>query len=148
MEKLADALLKDDVHDQVISDLEVLIDEEVADRKGVSGFAIKQGYKFVMKFKSDFVRDALESMFPEFVEALQPFYDEHGSPQGFDRFILANKPRVANGLLGVTDARARSTSKGAIRKAYEKLRPMAQSNVEQSLPRLAKLLQKYIDKKS
>lgn len=146
MEKLVDFFLKDNMREPLIKDFEVLIDQEVADRGGVSGFAIKQGYKFVKKIKKDFVHDALQGMLPEFVGALDTFYEEHGKRQGFGDFLLKNKNRVANGLLGVTDERANSSSKAAIKKMYQKLRPMAQSNVEQSIPRMSKLVQKHVDK--
>ncbi len=145
MTKLVDLLLKDGIRERVITDLERLIDQEVGDRRGVTGLAIKGGYKFVKKFKSGFIRGALESMLPEFVESLDPFYEEHGATKGFDTFMLRNKARVADGLLGVTDARRDSSTNKAIKKAYNKLRPMAKSNVEQSIPRLSKLMQKHID---
>lgn len=145
MTKLVDMILKDGVRERVITDLEKLIDAEVADRRGVTGLAIKGGYKFVKKVKRDFVRDALSSMFPEFVMALDPFYAEHGATKGFDGFMVRNKTRVADGLLGVTDTRRDGSSNMAIKKAYDKLRPMAKSNVEQAIPRLSKLMQKFID---
>lgn len=144
MTKLVDLMLKDGTRERIIVDLERLIDQEVADRRGVSGLAIKGGYKVVKKFKAGFINDALTSMFPEFVEALDPFYQEHGSAEGFDAFMMRNKSKVADGLLGVTDARRDSTSNKTIKKVYNKLRPMAKSNVESSFPRLSKLMQKHI----
>jgi hypothetical protein len=145
MTKLVDMILKDGVRERVISDLDKLIDAEVGDRKGVTGLAIKGGYKFVKTIKKDFVRDALQGLLPDFVIALDKFYGEHGSPKGFDAFMMTNKSRVADGMLSVTDTRRDRTSNAAIKKAYDKLRPLAKSNVEQAIPRLSVLIQKHID---
>jgi hypothetical protein len=120
----------------------------VGDKKGLSGMAIKGGYSFVKKLKKGFVRDALDGLIDEFMEQLDPFYKEHGSAEGFDGFMVQHKARIADGLLKVTDQRRDRTSHKALKKAYDKLRPMAKSNVEQAIPRLSKLVQKYLDQEA
>lgn len=145
MGSLNDIIMKAGVRERVIKDGVVLIDQEVGDRKGITGMAIKGGYAFVKKIKHNFVEDALDGLIDEFIEQLSPFYDEHGSPKGFDSFMAKNQSRVADGLLKVTDRRRDTTSHGSLKKAYDKLRPMAKSNVEQAVPRLGKLVQKYLD---
>lgn len=148
MESLNDILMKDGVREQVIADGVILIDEEVAAKSGISGMAIKGGYKFVKKLKKGFVEEALDSLIDEFIEQLDPFFQEHGSVEGFDQFMVKHKARIADGLLGVTDARRDRTDHASLRKAYDKLRPMAQSNVEQAIPRLSKLVQKFLDQEA
>ena len=145
MQSLNDILMKEGVRERVIADGVTLIDQEVADKSGVSGMAIKGGYKFVKKFKKDFVHDALDSLIDEFMKQLEPFYQEHGSPEGFDNYMMEHRSRIADGLLGVTDARRDRTDNNALRKAYDKLRPMTKANVEQTIPRLSTLIQKYLD---
>lgn len=148
MPTLNDILMKDGVRERVIDDGVILIDQEVGDRKGLSGMAIKGGYAFVKKMKKGFVRGALDGLIDEFMEKLDPFYQEHGSDEGFADFMVKNKPRIADGLLKVTDQRRDRTSHTALRKAYDKLRPMAKTNVEQAIPRLSKLVQKYLDQEA
>lgn len=145
MPSLNDILLKDSSRGRLIGDGVVLIDQEVAEKKGLGGVAIKGGYAFVKTIKRDFVKDALEGLIDDFVAQLDPFFQEHGSTKGFGEFMLNNKARVADGLLGVTDRRRDRTSHAALRKAYDKLRPAAKSNVEQAIPRLASMIQKHLD---
>ncbi len=148
MATLNDILMKDGVRSTVIADGVILIDQEVGDRRGITGLAIKGGYKFVKKLKKGFVEDALDGLIDEFIETLNPFYEEHGAARGFGDFMVKNKPRVAEGLLGVTDRKSSHTSNKVLKKAYSKLRPMAKSNVEQAIPRLSKLIQKYLDQEA
>ncbi len=145
MANLNDILMKDGVRQKVIADSAILIDQEVGDRRGVMGLAIKGGYKFVKKLKKNFVEDALDGLIDEFISELNAFYDEHGDTKGFGDFMRKNSTRVADGLLGVTDRRRKGTAHKALGKAYDKLRPMAKSNVEQAIPRLSRLIQKYLD---
>lgn len=148
MPSLNDILMKDGVREKVIDDGVILIDQEVGDRKGISGMAIKGGYKFVTKIKKGFVRDALDGLIDEFIEQLDPFYQEHGEAKGFGEFMRKNASRIADGLLKVTDSRRDHTSNNALRKAYDKLRPMAKSNVEQAIPRLSRMIQKFLDQEA
>ena len=148
MPSLNDILMKDGVRDRVIDDAVVLIDEEVASKRGITGMAIKGGYKFVKKLKANFVRDALDGLIDEFIEKLDPFYQSHGSNKGFDAYMRGHASEIADALLEVTDERRNRTSHAALGKAYDKLRPIAKSNVEQAVPRLGRLVQKYLDMES
>ena len=59
-------------------------------------------------------------------------------------YLVSNKGRVADALLAVTDARAAKSNKGTVKSMYEKLRGSAKKNVEEAVPRLAKLLEKHL----
>lgn len=152
MATLNDILMKEGVRDRVIDDGVVLIDQEVADKGGISGLAIKGGYAFVKAIKKGFVRDALDNLMDDFISRLDPFYQEHlkthGSAAGFDASLIKDKSAVADGLLGVTDDRRNRSSNGGLRKAYDKLRPVAKANVEQAIPRLSKMVQKHLDREA
>jgi len=151
MGKLSDIMLKDGTRDRVISDSVRLIDEEVADRRGISGLAIKGGYKIIKRVKKGFVQEAVDGLIDEFIEKLEPYLEEHegsGGSGSFAGFMTSNKTRVADSLLGVTDQRRDGSTNKTIRKAYDKLRPMAKSNVEQAVPRLGTMVQKYLDQSS
>ena len=54
--------------------------------------------------------------------------------------LLASKSRVADALLGVTDRRAAKSSHRTLRKAYEKLRPIAKGHVEEAIPGIGRTL--------
>ena len=55
----------------------------------------------------------------------------------------ANASRVADALLTITDEKAKKSSSGAVKSAYERLRGTAKKNVEAAVPRLGKLVEKH-----
>lgn len=128
----------------VVDDCLVLIDQEVADKGGLSGLAIKAGYAAVKGVKPGFIRDAVNSLLPEFAVALDPIFQEAKSkstPVG--SHFIANQSRVADALLTITDAKAKKSPHGVVKGAYDKLRGTAKKNVEAAVPRLGRLIEKH-----
>jgi hypothetical protein len=144
MPSLSETLLDTAKKDSVISDCVALIDAEVADKSGFSGFAIKAGYKVVKGIKPGFIRQAVTDMLPDFVKALDPVYaDARSQNKPAADFFPANSSRVADALLSVTDARAERVKSGVVKSTYDKLRDSAKKNVEAALPRLGKMVDKH-----
>jgi hypothetical protein len=56
---------------------------------------------------------------------------------------VGQRSRVADALLSVTDSKADGAQSGVVRKTYTKLRPSAKKHVEEAVPGLAVLLEKY-----
>ncbi|HEY4119302.1 MAG TPA: hypothetical protein VGM56_15655 [Byssovorax sp.] len=128
---------------RIITDCCTLLDQEVSDKGGLSGLAVKAGYATVKGFKPGFIHDVVEKLLPEFAANLDPLWDEGKAKGNAESHLVANKSRVADALLAITDAKAKSSSSGAVRGTYERLRGSAKKNVEEAAPRLAKLLAKY-----
>jgi hypothetical protein len=131
----------------VIEDAVKVLDAEVADKGGLTGLAIKGGYKVVQGVRPGFVKDVVTNLLDDFLDAMDPLYQEaqqKSRPAG--AYLLENKGRVAEALLGVTDRKAQRADNGMLKKAYEKLRPMAKGQVESASPRLAELLEKHAEK--
>jgi len=121
-----------------------LVDEEVRKQRGLSGVAIKAGYKLVQGVKPGFVRDVVGVLLPEFAAALEPFREQavaQGQPVA--SYFSAHTPEVAEALLSVTDGRVQSSEHGAVKGAYSKLRGSARKNVEGAVPGLGKIIEKY-----
>ena len=59
---------------QVIDDCCRLIDQEVGDKGGLSGFAVKAAYSAVKGVKPGFVAHVVERLLPEFVGKLDPIW--------------------------------------------------------------------------
>jgi hypothetical protein len=140
---LADAINDPSKKSGIIDDCCKLIDEEVADKGGLSGLAVKAGYAAVKGIKPGFIAQVVESLMPEFAKSLDPIWDEGvktGNPTGH---LNANKARVADGLLSVTDAKSKNAKSAVVRSTYEKLRGSAKKHVEDAVPRLGKLLEKH-----
>lgn len=144
MTTLPEALGSTDKKETVIDDCLQLIDAEVADKGGISGLALKAGYSAVKGIKPGFIRNVVNDLLPEFAQALDPFYQEavEKKKKPSDHFVQ-NGPRVADALLSITDARAKTAKSGVVRSTYDKLRGSAKKNVEQALPRLGKLVEKH-----
>ena len=107
----------------VITDCLTLIDEEVDAKGGLSGLALKAGYKVIKGIKPGFVQQVVTDLLPEFAAALDPLYQE--------------------ALLSITDAKAERAKSGVVKGTYDKLRSTAKKNVEDALPRLGRLIAKY-----
>ena len=142
---LVDVLTDASKKPQIVKDCCTLIDEEVKDKGGISGLAIKAGYGAVKGIKPGFVEGAVEDLLPEFAKALDPIYGEaKGSSKPIGDFFASNASRVADALLAITDAKASRAKSGVAKGAYEKLRGSAKKNVEEAVPRLSKLLEKHL----
>ena len=121
-----------------------LVDEEVGKQRGLSGVAVKTGYKLVQGVKPGFVRKVVQALLPEFAAALEPIREQavaQGEPVG--SYFGAHTQEVAEALLVVTDGRAQSSDHGSVRGAYGKLRGSARKNVESAVPGLGQIIEKY-----
>ena len=146
MSTLKEQLGSGEKRQQVIEDAIKVLDAEVADKGGLTGLAVKGGYKVVQGVRPGFVRDVVTGLLDDFLDAMDPLYQEakqKGRPAG--AYLLENKGRMAEGLLAVTDRKAQR-AEGMLKKAYDKLRPLAKGQVEAATPRLCQLLEKHAEK--
>jgi hypothetical protein len=144
MPTLAEALVSDSRKSAVVDDCIALIDAEVSDKGGLTGLAIKAGYKTIQGIKPGFVRQVVSDLLPEFASALEPIYQEaKGSGRGVRDYFNANATRAADALLTITDERASHSRSGMVKGTYEKLRGTAKKNVEAAIPRIAAMIEKH-----
>jgi phage-related tail fiber protein len=144
MPSLPETLTSDAKKIQVVEDCCIVIDDEVKDKGGLSGFAIKAGYAAVKGIKPGFVKHVVADLLPEFAAALDPIFQEaktKGAPVA--SHFSSNASRVADALLAITDGKAKRSSSGVVKGTYEKLRSTAKKNVEAAVPRLGKLVEKH-----
>lgn len=141
---LSDALADKDKKGKIVSDCAVLIDEEVGAKGGLSSIPLKAGYKAVKSIKPGFISHVLEQLLPEFATKVDPIWAE-GSKDGGKpgEFFQKNRGRVADALLSVTDEKAKRAKSGLVQSTYQSLRGTAKKHVEDAVPRLSKLLEKY-----
>jgi len=144
MASLRELLGGGDKRAAVIEDACRVLDLEVADKGGISGLAIKAAYKVVHGIRPGFVREVVNHLLDEFLDAIDPVYQEalaKNEPAG--PYLRRSSTRVADALLAVTDRRAERAERAIIKKTYEKLRPSAKKHVEDAAPRLAELLERH-----
>ena len=144
MTTLQDVLSDKSKRRDLIADCVVVIDEEVKSKGGLSGVAIKGAYRLVKGVKPSFIQDSVDSLIDDFAKKLQPFAEEAAEKGvSVSTFFKENSPRIADDLLGITDARAQRSSHKSVRKTYEKLRPKAKQHVAAACPRIGNLVEKY-----
>lgn len=141
---LSDVLLSPDKRARVVEDCLVLIEQEVDDKGGLSGMAIKAGYRAVQGVKPGFVKGVVNDLLPDFAKGVEPVYAEaKAQGQPIAAHLLAQKGRVADALLAITDRRAERTKFTLVKATYERLRGTAKNHVEAAIPRLGKLIEKH-----
>lgn len=138
MKSLVEVVKDPQQRPRVISDCVALIDGEVAATSGISGFAIKAGYKVVKGLRSGrMIPDVVDGLLNEFADAIEPLHAEYrgggAKAGGFGAFLRANDRRAVQALLSVTDARARRTDNTVLKKTYDGLRKYAEDSVAHAL---------------
>lgn len=128
----------------VIDDALQVLDAEVADKSGLSGMAVKGAFAVVKGIQPGFIRNVVDTLLDDFLDALDPIYQEAVAaqkPPG--KHLEQNAGRVADALLSITDARAERAQRQVVKKTYDKLRPTAKKHVEAAAPRLGGLLDRH-----
>lgn len=142
---LQEILLAPDTQPKVIADCFALIEQQVSDKSGIAGTAVKLAYKTVTTFAPGHVRFMVEDLLPDLVDKLQPFWADFITSGGseFGDYLAKRGDEVAEALLSVTDARAAGSDRPTIVKAYRSVRSSAAKHIEAALPQLGDLVLKY-----
>jgi len=142
---LQEILLAPDTRPRVIADCFTLIDEEVSRKSGISGTAVKIAYKTVNTFLPGHVRHMVESMLPQMVDQLEPYWADFSASGGseFGDYLTKHGEQVSQSLLSVTDARAAASSRPTVTKAYRSVRGSATKHIVAALPQVGDLVMKY-----
>lgn len=142
---LSEKVLAKGVRPAVVADLVDVVDQEVADKKGISGTAVRAGYAAVRKVMPDLNKRAVRKLLPDFAAALDPFWDDfvRSGDGDFGSYLQSRGSEASSALLAVTDRRVAASSRQPIKKAYQALRGKADDHVQAALPRLGAVLQKH-----
>lgn len=142
MGALKDKLGNADQRQHVIDEAVKILDAEVADKGGISGIAIKAAYGVVKNIKPGFIRQVVDTLLDEFLDAVEKVQAGAGEGVKASDAVRKNPGQLADNLLAVTDRRAAKAERPIVQSTYEKLRPSAKKHVESSVPRLAQLLER------
>jgi hypothetical protein len=141
---LNDALSDEAKRASIIEDVCRLVDDEVGKQRGISGVAVKAGYRLVQGMKPGFVRNVVQTLLPEFAAALEPIRAKAiAQGQSVSGYFDTHQTEIAEALLTVTDTRAQKSEHGSVKGAYGKLRGSARKNVESAVPHLGLIIEKY-----
>jgi hypothetical protein len=142
---LRDILTAPDSLPDVMKDALALVDEQISDKSGISGTAIKLAYKTVTTFSPDHIQYMVYTLLPSIADSLQPYWNDFRAAGGgvFGDYLAKRSDEVSESLLSITDARAEASNRPVIVKAYKSVRGSAAKNVQAALPELGALVQKY-----
>jgi hypothetical protein len=142
---LQDALTAPETLPNVVKDGIALVDDQISDKSGISGAAVKLAYKTVTTFSPDHVQYMVYTLLPSIAGKLQPYWDDFRAAGGgvFGDYLAKRGEEVSEALLEITDARAEASSRPVIVKAYKSVRGSAAKNVLAALPDLGALVQKH-----
>ena len=142
---LHEMLLTPEVQPRVVADVQALVEQELANKGGISGTAIKVAYKAVTAFAPGYYQETVADMLPDMADKLQPFwadFNASGSAE-FGDYLSKRPEEVSEALLAVTDDMAARSQRPAIIRAYKAVRGGASKHMEPALPNLGALVQKY-----
>ena len=142
---LQNILLTPDIRPHVVADCQKLIEQEVSGKSGVSGTAVKLAYKTARTFAPGYLQDTVESLLPDMVVELEPYWTDFNASgaSGFGDYLAKRGEEVSEALLSVTDAHAKNSQRPTILKAYRAVRGSAAKHVVAALPNVGSLVQKY-----
>jgi hypothetical protein len=146
MGALKDKLLVAGVRPKVVADCVVVVDSEVASKKGLGGAVIKTGYKAFKAIRPSIVKEAVEHLLDDFVNVMDVRYAEYqeAGASSFESWAVPRDTQIANDLLGITDAIINKSDKAALKKIYGGLRKIAERNVAQAVPAISRLIDKHM----
>ncbi|MFT4043502.1 MAG: hypothetical protein QM673_10110 [Gordonia sp. (in: high G+C Gram-positive bacteria)] len=127
----------------VVADLVGVIDAEVSAQKGLGGAAVKAAYGAAQRFKPEVAAKATNLLLPEFLAALQPFWDNKPADVGFGDHLAANSDAASEALLAVTDRQVAAATP-PLAKAYSSLRGKAKGYVSESLSGVGRVIEKHV----
>jgi hypothetical protein len=128
----------------VVNDGVLLIESEVRSKSGISGFALKAGFKTVKKLKPGILNEALGKLLPEFSPAVDPFYIKGADSGDVKGYFVRNSDQIAEAMLQVTDRIAKGAKNRVMIKVYSTLRGQAKGHVRAAMPGLADLIGKHV----
>lgn len=134
-----------EIRSAVIQDACAVLDQEVADKGGISGVAVKAAYGVVKGIKAGFIPEVVDALLDDFLDALDPLRaeaEDKNVPLG--DYLRRDPDLVAEKLLAVSDRRVERAERPVIKKTYATLRPSAKKHVVASVPRLAQLVARHL----
>lgn len=141
--KLSDLIQERSRKARIVEDCTKLIDQQVAAKGGISGFALKAAYGVVKGIDASYIAGAISRLLPEMLHALDPLWMEGIQAGNPVDHLVQQRSRAADAVLAVTDARAKNAN-GIVRSSYGKLRQSVKGDVEDAIPGLAEILGKHL----
>ena len=141
---LAEALDDGSRRDAITDDLVRLVEDEVHNKRGLSGAVLKKGYSAFKRFRPGIVRAGVQRVLPEMATAIDPHWRKAQGEDGPDRYFRDRAGPIAEDLLVVTDAIANRSTNRVLKRLYGSLRPAAHRHVAAAVPRLPAVIRGHL----
>lgn len=128
----------------VVADSEKLLEAEVASKSGLRGAAVRTGFKALKRVKPGIVPRAIDKLLPAFAPVVDPFYAEAREQGDVKRYFTEKADAIADAMLQITDAKARTADNAVMKKIYNGLRGQAQQHTAAAMPAVAELIQRHV----
>jgi hypothetical protein len=140
---LNETLQNPDVRNRIVADCVKLMDEQVATKNGISGFALKATYGVVKGVGAGYIPGAIDRLLPQVFSALDPMWEEGVQSGDPVAHLTQHRSRTADTILSITDTKIEKTDNGVVRASYNKLRKSVKGDVEEAVPSLAKIIHNH-----
>ena len=142
---LQEILLAPGARPKVVKDCYALIQQEMAEKSGVSAAAVKLAYKTASTFAPGHIQHMINTLLPGMADRLQPLWADFNASGGseFGDYLAKHGDEASEAMLSVTDARAAASNRPIIYRAYGAVRGGAVKHVQAALPRVGDLVMKY-----
>jgi hypothetical protein len=147
MSSLTDLLLTPDRKEAVYADCTHLVENFLAGRGGMKGFAMKTALATAKKARPDILERAARRLTPDFTTALDPLFQQWvstGSKGSFADHLVRNEREAVAALLLAADRRVERADNRTLISMYGSLRKGAESDVAKLLPDLGRMLERHL----
>jgi len=128
----------------IVDDAVRLLNEEVNDKRGLSGKAVKLAFRAVKGVSPGMIPMSIDALLDDFCMAMQPIWEEcQASGQTARAYFQTRSHDVANALLSITDERAQRSTQRVLKSTYSKLRGQAVKHITEAMPRLGDLIERH-----
>jgi hypothetical protein len=145
MVTLTDLISDADRRRQIVNDANGVLEQEVADKGGLVGVAVKGAFGIVKALQPGIMPHLIDGLLPDFCKAVDPILAKRTPGQDVQSFLTGRSNDIVQGLLAVTDERARKAQHQTLLKAYQRLRPSAEKHVAAAIPRVSAMIAKHLN---
>lgn len=130
----------------LIKEIVALVETRVKAVKGLSGMAIRGGYKVVASMRGGrMIPSAVNVLLNDFCIAIDPFIADYrtSNAESFERYLTGRDRAVSEALLSITDARAEHAN-ALLKRPYKKLRSFGEAQVIAAVPGIAQIVERTL----
>lgn len=146
METLTEAASIPAQRTALIEEIGALVETRVKAVKGLSGMAIRGGYKVVASMRGGrMIPSAINVLLNDFCAAIDPFIADYrtSDAERFARYLTGRERAVSEALLSITDARAENAN-ALLKRPYKKLRGFGETQVIAAVPGIAQIVERTL----